>query len=138
VLAGLIEFPAAIATHAEALARAHLADPSHARVLDVLLDAADSGGPVESENLRTTLAGKGLTPPAPADFAHIRYPFTRADAEPALAVAALGAAIAMLVDGPELEAAIAMATERFDIDEQTRLRARRDELESRLRAMIRG
>ena len=43
----------------------------------------------------------------------------------------------MLVDGPELEAAIYAATERFDFDEQGRLRARKKELEDRLKALMR-
>ncbi len=138
ILAGLLNYPVAITRHAEILCRARLADSAHARLLDALLDAADTGTPLEKGHLLTTLTERGLAPPEPAEFARIRYPFTRNDAEEATAVAALGTAIALLVDGPELDAAIAAATERFDIEEQARLRARKEELESRLRGQIRG
>jgi len=138
VLAGLLNFPSALVRHAESLSRARLVDPAQARTLDALLDAADAGQPLEKARLATTLANKGLAPPDPADFARIPYPFTRPDADEGMALASLGTAIALLVDGPELEAAIVAATERFDIEEQARLRARKAELESQLRSQIRG
>ena len=138
VLAGLCRFPAAIRCHAESLMRARFADPAHGRLRDALLDAADAGDPLEIAGLATTLARQGLEPPQPSEYAHIRYPFTREDIADELALAALETAILMLVDGPELEAAIHAATERFDVAEQGRLRARKQELEERLKGQMRG
>ena len=138
VLTGLTNFPHAICKHAETLSRVRLGDPAHIHLLDALLDAADAAAKLEKSALATTLASKGLSPPGPAEFAHIRFPFISLDGPEDTALAALDAAIAILVDGPELEAAIHAATERFDIDELGRLRARKDELEQRLKAQMRG
>ena len=141
VLAGLCAYPDAILRHAETLSRARLADPGHARLLDALLDAADNTGfggeSLEIAGLATTLSDQGLTPPDPSEYARIPYPFTSGEMPDDVALAALDTAILMLVDGPELEAAIHAATERFDFDEQGRLRARKKELEDRLKALMR-
>ncbi len=138
VLTGLCRFPAAIRLHAELLMRARFADPAHARLRDALLDAADDGDPLEIAGLATTLMRQGLEPPQPNEYAKIRYPFTRDGTPDETALAALETAILMMVDGPELEAAIHAATERFDVAEQGRLRARKLELEERLKAQMRG
>jgi DNA primase len=84
------------------------------------------------------LATKGLTVPSDHSLSAIPYPFLRDGADPIAAQAALDSALAMLVEGPELEAAIAAATERFDFDEQSRLRARKQELEDRLKQQNRS
>ena len=138
VLAGLCRFPEAIRRHAETLMRARFADSAHGRLRDALLDAADEGDPLEIAGLATTLKRQGLEPPLPNEYAKIRYPFTSEGSSDEAALAALETAILMLVDGPELEAAIHAATERFDVAEQGRLRARKQELEERLKAQTRG
>ena len=138
VLAGLCIWPQAIAPNAELLARAGARMPGHARLLDALLDAADTGQTLESSGLASTLAGLGISPPAPDAYARIRFPFTSPAAAPADALAALETAIRWLVLVPELDAGIAAATERFDVEEQGRLRSRKEELERQLKAQMRG
>ncbi|MCW1403163.1 DNA primase [Novosphingobium sp. MW5] len=138
VIAGLIRYPQALVRHAEALARAALPDREQARMIDALLDHLDHGETLETSALVTTLAAKGLTPPSDETFAGIPYPFVRSGADPQSALASLDSAVLMLVEGPELEAAIAAATERFDFEEQSRLRQRKQELENRLKAQHRS
>jgi len=138
VLAGLCNHPAAIATHAELLARLPSLAPQHARLLDVLLDAADAPQSLEKDALASTLARLGVNPPAPQDYARIRFPFTSDTAAPADALAALDTAIRWLVLVPELDAGILAATERFDVEEQGRLRQRKEDLERQLKALMRG
>ncbi len=138
VLAGLIRYPQVIARHAEALSRARLADSGQARLLDALLDHFDHGQPLETGAIITTLTSKGLSEPTEHSLSGIPYPFVRVAVEPQASVAALDSAVVMLVEGPELEAAIAAATERFDFEEQSRLRARKQELEDRLKQQNRS
>ncbi len=138
VIAGLLLYPQALARHAEALARARIADREQSRVLDAMLDHLDHGEALETSALVTTLTNKGLTPPSDESFAGIPYPFARPGADPQSALASLDSAVVMLVEGPELEAAIEAATERFDFEEQSRLRQRKQELENRLKAQNRS
>src|SRR5690606_27343026 len=98
VIAGLLRHPSQIARHAEALAQIAGTD----RRIDVLLDVADAGPPLESEKLATILADKGLKAPGPDDFARIRYPFVVDGADAAVAAEALEAAIVILVEEPAL------------------------------------
>lgn len=134
VIVGLVRHPSQIAVHSEALARITGVDPR----IDVLLDFADAVPPLESANLATILAQKGLTAPAP----DVRYPFLVDGTEPAVAVEALAAAIMILAEEPMLDAAIEAATVRFEceptdetFDEQQRLLKRKLEFDSRLRQM---
>jgi len=83
------------------------------------------------------LSNKGLVPPAPADFARIPFPFVSGGADRETALSALDTAIAVLVEGPELDQAIAGATERFDLEEQGRLRLRKAELDQQLKDLLR-
>jgi hypothetical protein len=138
VLAGLCIHPQAIAANAELLARAGPSLARHGPLLDALLDAADSGQSLEKESLASTLARLGVSPPAPEEYARIRFPFTSPAAPPGEALAALETAIRWLVLVPELEAGIAAATERFDVEEQGRLRSRKAELEQQLKALMRA
>lgn len=138
VIAGLLLYPQALARHAEALARARITDGEQARVLDAMLDHLDHGEALETSALVTTLSKKGLTPPSDESFAGIPYPFARPGADPQSALASLDSAVVMLIEGPELEAAIEAATERFDFEEQSRLRQRKQELENRLKAQNRS
>lgn len=131
VIAGLVRHPSQIARHSEALATIAAAD----RRIDVLLDVADAGAPLESEKLATILADKGLTAPCPDDFARIRYPFVVDGTDAAVAAEALEAAIVILVEEPALDAAIEAATADLDFDEQQRLLKRKLEFNTRLRQM---
>jgi len=138
VLAGLCNYPEAIAANAELLARAGPALSRHGRLLDALLDAADMGQSLEKTGLASTLASLGVSLPTPDEYARIRFPFISDTASPADALAALETAIHWLVLVPELEAGIAAATERFDVEEQGRLRSRKEELERQLKAQMRA
>jgi DNA primase len=131
VIAGLLRHPSQIARHSEALAQIAATDQR----IDVLLDVADAGLPLESEKLATILAQKGLTAPGPDDFARIRYPFVVDGADLAVAAEALAAAIVILAEEPALDAAIEAATARLDFDEQQRLLKRKLEFNTRLRQM---
>ncbi|MBC2664767.1 DNA primase [Novosphingobium flavum] len=137
VLAGLALWPQALARHGESLSRARLVDPAHGRLLDALLDYIDEGEPLEKAAVENNLAIRGLGIPSPDDYDRIPFPFTLPDTDQALALAALESAIAILIEGPELEAALNAATERFDYDEQTRLRLRKTELERERKELMR-
>ena len=140
VLAGLARFPDRIASRAEALLRSELANSRHAALLDALLDAADAAQPLESSGIVAILAARGITLPSSAECGNIPYPFLRDEGDQGRAADCLDAAIGLLVEGPALDAAIARATEaaEFDFDEQQRLRARKNELESRLKDLMRN
>ncbi|MXP40781.1 DNA primase [Altererythrobacter soli] len=136
VLAGLARHPREIARHAESLARLAVAEPGAALVIDELLDA--------SEALE---AGRGNPISTPKDIApppdNTRFSFLLEGADPEDAREDLAEAVALLVERPALEAAIAEATARFDHDpegafaEQQRLRKRKLEIEVRLGHMAR-
>jgi len=138
ILAGLLQWPQEIAHHAEALARiAHL-DPR----FDVLLDAIEQKGLVESEILATILAERGLNAPAPAEYAGLRFGFLGTDLPPHVAVSELTQAVGLLAERPALESAITEATERHNREfsdetfaEQQRLLKRKLEFDARLRQM---
>ncbi|MFM5929748.1 MAG: DNA primase [Novosphingobium sp.] len=138
VLAGLVRYPQALARNSETLARARMADAAHGRLLDALLDYFDAGQPLETAAIVTTLSAKGLSLPHDHTLSGIPYPFVRDSADGQAAMIALDSAITMLVEGPELEAALVAATERFDFEEQSRLRARKQELEDRLKQQNRS
>jgi DNA primase len=136
VLAGLARHPREIARHAEALARLAGAAGETALAIDALLDASEAleagaGNPIS--RLKT------LT--APPD--NTRFSFLTEGADPEVAREDLAEAVALLVERPALEAAIAHATARFESDpegafaEQQRLRKRKLEIEQRLGQMAR-
>ncbi|WP_126172882.1 DNA primase [Altericroceibacterium xinjiangense] len=136
VLAGLARYPREIAWHAEALARLAPVDPAIAAGLDRLLAFADTleAGPTPP------ISGLKDYFPLP-DRAH--YSFLTEGADPLTAREDLAEAVAVLVERPALDAAIAKATARFADDpdgswvEQQRLRKRKLEIESRLGQMAR-
>ena len=138
VLAGLLRFPGEMARHADALAHAELADPR----FEALFDALDDGTPLETAALSTILAARGLAAPGPEEYASLRFGFLADDAAPEDARADLAQAIALLVERPALDAALAEATARLERDlsegayaEQQRLLKRKLEFDSRLRQM---
>jgi DNA primase len=138
VLAGLLRYPGELTRYADTLAHAELPDP---RFL-VLVDAIDAGEPLESGHLATILASRGLAPPAPEEYAALRFGFLVDGVEAELARADLAQAVGLLVERPALEAALAEATRRFENDlsegayaEQQRLLKRKLEFDARLRQM---
>ena len=141
VLAGLVRWPGELGRHAEALGRARFHDPRAERLADVLLDAADAGAALESGALATIFSARGLAAPAPEDYAELRFGFLAEEADPARSIAELAEAVGLLVERPALDAALAAATARFDVDpegayaEQQRLLKRKLEFDSRLRQM---
>ena len=135
-LAGLGRYPDQIDRHAEKLLRLATSVPQVAPAIDYLLEAAET---LEAgENSPIFAAG---TLPPPPDNA--RFSFLLEGSDPDDAREDLAEAVALLVERPELEAAIVAATARFDIDpegafaEQQRLRKRKLEIEVRLGHMAR-
>ncbi len=136
VIAGLARFPDQLHRHAETLASYIAPDPDTARAIDILLDHAEMLEKGETGPI------KGLqslaTPPD-----HARYSFLLEDPHPQTAREDLAEAVAMLVERPAIDAALAAATARFDSDpegaiaEQERLRERKLALEERLRQLAR-
>jgi DNA primase len=134
VIAGLMRYPGQIARHADALVRTPGLDPR----FDLLLDASEAGARLENDTIATIFESTGLTAPTPDDYARIPWPFLRDGADASKACEALAAAVAMLTEEPALDAAIAAATERFDLEEQARLRQRKLFLAERLREVSQG
>lgn len=136
VLNGLARHPAEIDRHAEHLMRLAAAVNDTAPAVDALLDMAhalDPGAP-------PPILPPGILPPPPGKT---RFSFLDEGAHPDDARQDLAEAVALLVERPELEEAIAAATARFATDpegafvEQQRLRKRKLEIESRLGQMAR-
>ena len=136
VIAGLTRYPDQLYRHAEALAAYTAPDAASARAIDILLDHAEmleNGAQPPIKELQSL-----ATPPD-----HARYSFLLEDTNPQSAREDLAEAVAMLVERPALEAALAAATARFDSDpegaiaEQQRLRERKLALEERLRQLAR-
>jgi DNA primase len=136
VLAGLARHPHEIARHAEALARLAVADPGAAPVVDKLLDVSEA---LEAGRENPISSPKDIAPPPD----NTRFSFLLEGTDPAGSREDLAEAVALLVERPALEAAIAQATARFDHDpegafaEQQRLRKRKLEIEVRLGHMAR-
>jgi DNA primase len=132
VLAGFARHPGEIARHAEALLGLAAAQPALAGTIDALLDLEAGGqAPISA-----------LSPLAPAPD-NTRYSFLSEGADPDTVREDLAEAMALLVEWPALDAAIAAATARFDSDpegalaEQQRLGKRKLELQGRLGQMAR-
>jgi len=132
VIAGLMRHPDQISRHADALVRTPRLDAR----FELLIDASEKGGSLEYAAIATIFESTGLTVPSPADYARMPWPFLQEGADRQKAREALALAVAMLTEEPALDAAIAAATERFDLDEQARLRARKASLAQRLREMV--
>jgi DNA primase len=136
VLAGLARHPHEIARHAEALARLANAAGETAQAIDALLDASEA---LEASGGNPISALKAVAPPPDST----RFSFLVEGADPQDAREDLAEAVALLVERPALEAAIAEATARFEADpegafaEQQRLRKRKLEIEVRLGQMAR-
>ena len=136
VIAGLARHPDQIARHAEALLGLGRASPALAPAVDALLHLSDAleGGAANPISAAGTLP----QPPDGTPFSFLMEGF-----DPGAAREDLAEAVALLVERPAIEAAIAAATARFESDpegafaEQQRLRKRKLEFESRLGQMAR-
>ncbi len=137
-IAGFLRFPEALIRHADALARLAPADRRIAALIDVLVECGDDGQVLDRQAIATILAERKLHPPVVADYAGLPFAFLAEDADPAEARADLAEAMALLVERPALEAALAAAERRFAEDpegawaEQQRLLQTRLALERRM------
>jgi len=147
VLHGLIRYPELVAAHAEAIGALSLPDPMAARLRDALLEGAMAHGELDQERLLTILAEAGVAPLAERLRLErgLAFSFNRRDADPERASRDLVLVIDTLAAQPGLYAALEAATARLKeegdeaaFQEQQRLRAARDEAESRLAALIEG
>jgi DNA primase len=136
VIAGLARHPDQIARHAEALLNLPRTSPELAPAIDALLhlsDALEAGA-------QNPISAPGTLPQPPDGTP---FSFLMEGFDPQAAREDLAEAVALLVERPALDAAIAAATARFDSDpegafaEQQRLRKRKLEFESRLGQMAR-
>ncbi len=136
VLNGLARHPREIHRHADALLGLAKGDAQLAQAVDFLLDHAEELEAAEN----SPISASDILPPAPDNT---RFSFLLEGSDPDEAREDLAEAIALLVERPALEAAIAAATRRFDTDpegafaEQQRLRKRKLEIDSRLGQMAR-
>lgn len=140
VIAGFIAHPGELVRHGETLARLHTADPWKARLLDVLVELADRTTSLESATVRTILAERGLRAPSAGDYAGLRFGFLADSGDNS--ASELAEALALLVELPAVEAALAEATQRHETEfseetfaEQQRLLKRRLALLARLGQM---
>lgn len=138
VVQGLVIHPKLIARHAEALASLAAED---ARI-DAVLEAFATVAELESADLASILASKGISASATDDQARLRLPFVIAGYDEAAAQSALEEAIMLLVGQPALEAALEKAMKRYEHEftdearlEHDRLLKRKLEFEARLRQM---
>ena len=132
-----------MAAHCEQLAALPIADPGIARLRDQLVNAAFANPALDRDTLATILESSG----AAGDLAAARssggigFSFTRADADPTVAVRDLGVAIEALSADGEIGAALAKATERLQageeqaFDEQRRLHVAREKVKERLASL---
>jgi DNA primase len=107
VIAGLARWPGELHRHADALARYRPTDSRLSQAVDILLTAAESLEIGESSPIKEL---ESLA--EPPDKA--RYSFLTEDSDPQAAREDLAEAVALLVDRPALEAALAAATARFE------------------------
>jgi DNA primase len=135
VIAGLSRFPDEIPRHADALGRLTPDNLEFAAAIDTLLEAAEmlEAGEQTPISSITDLA-------APPD--NVRFTFLREEIDPQAAREELSEAVALLVERPQLESALAAATARFErtfddaaFAEQQMLLKRKLEFEARLGQM---
>jgi DNA primase len=138
VLAGLMRYPQELIRHGDALTHANMPDPR----FEALVDALDASPTLETAQLATILATRGLAAPDPKEYASLRFGFLADEADAVLASESLAQAVGLLVERPALESALAEATARFERDmsegayaEQQRLLKRKLEFDARLRQM---
>ncbi|ANY20632.1 DNA primase [Tsuneonella dongtanensis] len=134
VVAGLLRFPDQILVHAEPLGRFAAHDGKTGPALESLIEAAEMLEPGEETPISPP---QGFAPPPDNN----RFAFLDEGADPRAAREDLAEAVALLVERPALEAALAAATARFETDpeaafaEQQRLLKRKLAFEKRLGLM---
>ncbi len=134
VIAGLLRFPDQILTHAEPLARFASSDGRSGPALETLIEAAEMLEPGQATPIS---APQGFAPPPDKS----RFAFLDEGADPQDAREDLAEAVSLLVERPALEAALAVATARFETEpeaafaEQQRLLKRKLAFEKRLGLM---
>jgi DNA primase len=141
VVAGLLRFPDMLSAQAEALHALQFGDPLVARLIDSLVDLALHEQALDTERLATILRS-GEFDALARDLLRadsLPFSFTRKDAEPDRARTELAEAIQVMVERPEVDAALAEATARlkesFDettYGEQQRLLEMRVDIDRRL------
>jgi DNA primase len=141
VVAGLLRFPDMLSAQAEALHALRFGDPLIARLIDSLVDLALHEQALDPERLATILRS-GEFDALARDLLRadsLPFSFTRKDAEPDRARTELAEAIQVMVERPEVDAALAAATARlkesFDettYGEQQRLLEMRVDIDRRL------
>lgn len=143
VLSGLILHPQHIARHADALARLRPDDPDTCALIDALLIQSDTAQALETDALRTILHERGLRLPSAQDYAGMRFGFLAGSGDST--GDDLAEAVALLVELPAVEEALAEATKRHEtafsdetFAEQQRLLQRRLALLARLGQMGRA
>ena len=130
VLAGLARHPDQVARHAEALLSLTPSEPALSAAIDELLEGGEN----------QPISGAAILKPPPDSAC---FSFLVEGTDPGVAREDLAEAVALLVERPAIEAAIAAATARFETDpegafaEQQRLRERKLAIESRLGQMAR-
>ena len=140
ILTGLAFYPKAIASHAETLAGLSFADRAASRLRDLMLDTVLGGETLDRERIGTILrsAGAGTLLDEAKRSGSMAFTFTRPDSDPARAMRDLGVAIDTLATQREIAAALADATERLKMgdesawDEQRRLHQAQAETTERL------
>ena len=139
VLSGLARHPSEITRHAEALVELAAMQPHIAARIDALL----APGLAPGEELEARDRSPICEPEASiGDFGRLRYSFLE-DGHDAQARTDLSEAVALLVEKPALELAIASVTARFEDDpeaafsEQQRLRTRKLEIDARIGQLAR-
>jgi DNA primase len=138
VVHGLTRWPAEIGRQADALAALASEDVR----FDLLLEGIETGKAVETGALISILSDSGHSPPSRDDQKRLRHSFVLDGEDEASALGSLREAIALLVEQPALEGALADALARYERDltdeariEHARLRKRKLEFDARLRQM---
>ncbi len=145
VILGLVRHPSLLNDKAEQISQLRPEDAGQARLLDALLELAETGqiggGSLESPDIAAILAERGLALPHGDAIGGMKLAFLSDRTTPAEAAEELTEAISLLVERPAIEAALVSATARFGDDpegsfaEQQRLLKRKLEFDARLMQM---
>ena len=145
VILGLVRHPSLLNGKAEQISQLRPEDAGQARLLDALLELAETGqiggGSLESPDIAAILAERGLALPHGDAIGGMKLAFLSDRTTPAEAAEELTEAISLLVERPAIEAALVSATARFGDDpegsfaEQQRLLKRKLEFDARLMQM---
>ncbi|MEO6359275.1 MAG: DNA primase, partial [Sphingomicrobium sp.] len=141
LMIGFVNFPDALADHAEQLAQLDVADAGIARVRDALVDSAFSGAKLDRDRDGPIFRALGVAGGSPSRSA-LSFSFTRADMDPDRACTDLAAAVEILTASEQVDRALSQATERCmqdtsqeAYDEQQRLIAAQQRLKQRLASL---